>query len=141
MSQIPANEVTQADLNEWYNLQQELGKLKSKEQLLRTKIFAGKFPNPVEGTNTFDLADGWKLKGKHTINRTVDEAAFKAMAEEFAKQGIATDRIVRYKPELVLSEYRSLTAEQQAQFDNALIVKPGMPGLEIMLPKRRGKGE
>ena len=136
MIQIPENQVTQQDMERWYTVQEQLSKLKNEEQLLRQKIFKGMFPNPKEGTNNLDLPDGYVLKGKRTINRTVDEAAFKASIEELAKNGIATDAIVKFKPELVTSTYRELTEEQRNLFDTVLIVKDGMPGLEIVKPKR-----
>src|SRR5690606_18346745 len=127
---------TQADLERWYIVQEELSKLKNEEQLLRQKIFKGMFHNPEEGVNTIPLADGFVLKGKRVINRTVDEAAFKSSIEELAKHGIRTDEIVRYKPELVISAYRKLTEEQRHLMDTVLIIKDGMPGLEIVKPKR-----
>ena len=136
MIQIPENQVTQQDMERWYTVQEQLSKLKNEEQLLRQKIFKGMFHDPKEGTNSVDLADGFVLKGKRVINRTVDDAAFKASVDELAKNGIATDQIVKYKPELVTSEYRKLTAEQINLFDTVLIVKDGMPGLEIVKPKR-----
>lgn len=136
MVSIPETQVTQADLEEWYTLQAELSVIKEKEQTLRMKIFKGMFNDPVEGTNTIDLPDGFALKGKRVINRSVDEAAFKASIEELASNGIPTDEIIRYKPELAVSVYRKLTAEQMHLMDTVLIVKDGMPGLEIMKPKR-----
>lgn len=136
MALIPENQVTQADLERWYIVQEELSKLKNEEQLLRQKIFKGMFHNPAEGVNSIPLADGFVLKGKRVINRTVDEAAFKSSIEELAKHGIRTDEIVRYKPELVISAYRKLTEEQRHLMDTVLIIKEGMPGLEIVKPKR-----
>lgn len=139
MVKIPENQVTQADLERWYVLQEELARKRNEEQLLRQKIFNGMFNDPVEGTNNLDLADGYVLKGKRVINRTVDEAAFKSSIEELAKNGIRTDEIVKYKPELVTSAYRKLTEEQRHLMDTVLIIKDGMPGLEIVLPKK-GRG-
>ena len=136
MVQIPENQVTQTDLERWYTVSEQLTKLKNEEQLLRQKIFKGMFHDPKEGTNSVDLADGFVLKGKRVINRTVDDAAFKSSVEELAKNGIPTDQIVKYKPELVTSKYRELTDEQRHLFDTVLIVKDGMPGLEIVKPKR-----
>ncbi len=136
MVNIPENQVTQKDLEQWYKIHEKLTKLKNEEQLLRTKIFKGMFHDPKEGTNSVDLADGYVLKGKRVINRTVDDAAFKSSIEELAKNGIPTDEIVKYKPELVTSAYRKLTEEQIQLFDTVLIVKDGMPGLEIVKPKR-----
>lgn len=139
MSQIPENEVTQQDLVNWYEMNEQLRKLKAAEQLLRQKIFKGKFPDAQEGTNSYPMEDGYVLKGKRVINRDVDDAAFKAMHEDLVKAGVPTDMIVKYKPSLATSVYRELTAEQRNLFDSVLIIKDGMPGLEIVKPKRNAK--
>ena len=137
MSQVPENAVTQADLAVWYKLNEELKRLKGQEALLRQKIFKGMFLNPHEGTNSVDLPDGYVLKGKHNINRDIDPGALDALRPELKKAKILVDQLVRYKPELKIALYRELTDEQRQLFDQALIIKDGMPGLEIVMPKRR----
>ena len=147
MTDIPANTVTQADLEEWFRLQEQLKKIKASEMLLRQKIFGAYFPSPEEGTNSAPLADGYVLKGKHTINRELDPGAFGAMRvpdpdsgkSRFEAAGINVDSLVQYKPSLVLKEYRTLTEEQRKLFDQVLIVKPGSPALEIVLPAKAKK--
>jgi len=134
MTDIPANEVTQKDLEEWFRLQEQLKQIKTLELMLRNKIFKGRFPNPIEGTNSTPLENGYVLKGKYVINREVDQGALGAMRPKLLEAGIKADDLVQYKPSLVLKEYRTLTAEQQQLFDQVLIVKPGTPALEIVLP-------
>lgn len=136
MSKIPEDQVTQADLEAWYKADQELKALKSKEMLLRRRIFNGLFIDPKEGTNNHELGDGYVLKGKRTINREVEMSTFLAMREELPQHGITPGVIVRWKPELVVKEYRALTDEQRAFFERCLIIKDGAPGLEIVLPKK-----
>lgn len=138
MTEIPTNEVTSTDLAEWYKMQQKLAKLKSAEALLRNKIFKGLFLAPTEGTNKHQLNDGTGavLKATHVINRSVDEGALDALKEELRNKKIKTADLIRYKPELVISEYRKLTDEEQKLFDRVLIVKPGTPQMEIVIPKR-----
>lgn len=135
--QLMHEQVTQADLDKWHELNEQLKKIKGEEITLRLKIFKGMFHNPVEGTNSIPLAEGWVLKGKHTINRSIDIGALSALREEFTKAGIHTDEVVKYKPELKIAAYRTLTEEQRHLFDQALVVKDGSPALEIVLPKRR----
>ena len=138
MVELPENTVTAEDLSEWYRMQEELKKLKSREMLLRSKIFKFYFPNPDEGTNNHNMSDGYVLKGKHTINREIDPGAFQVLRKNFEAAGIHPDALVQYKPSLVKREYNTLTEEQKRLFDQALIVKPGSPALEIVLPKKRG---
>lgn len=139
MTSIPANTITPADLIEWDRLQEELKRIKTAEMLLRQKIFAAYFPTPKEGTNDAPLAAGWVLKGKYTINREVDPGALGALRPQLVEAGIKADDLVQYKPSLVLKEYRTLTAEQAQLFDQVLIVKPGSPALEIVLPAKAKK--
>jgi hypothetical protein len=137
MTEIPDNTVTQKDLELWYEMDKQIKALKGQEMLLRLKIFKGKFVDPKEGTNSVDLPDGFVLKGKRTINRDVDAAALATLREQFRDAGINVDELIRYKPELKVGEYRTLTAEQMLIFDQALVIKDGAPALEIMMPKRR----
>jgi hypothetical protein len=137
---VPEDEVGMNDLFEWYEAQDQLGKLKSKEMLLRNRIFGAYFPDPKEGTNNFNLDDGYVLKGGHTINRDVDIGAFTALREQLGGVGIQNpDDLIQFKPSLKLAKYRELTEEQRKLFDVCLIVKPGAPSLEIVLPAPKAK--
>ncbi len=139
MTAIPPNVVTQEDLSQWFVMQEQLKKLKASEMLLRQKIFGFYFPAPKEGTNSVPLPDQYVLKGKYTVNREIDPGALQAMRERFALANVSADKLVQYKPSLVLSEYRTLTEEQRQLFDQALIIKPGSPALEIVLPAKAKK--
>jgi hypothetical protein len=136
MAKIPENTVTQDDLNKWSQLQTQLGLLKAEEALLRSKIFKAAFPNPVEGTNTYPLSQGWVLKATYPISRKCDVASLVALAPELREAGIKLEDVVRYKPELAVGEYKKLTDEQRHLFDRVLEIKPGSPQMEILLPKR-----
>lgn len=134
MVALPENQVTQDDLTAWYQMQDQLKKLRAAEMLLRKKIFAAYFPEPKEGVNSVPLAAGWVMKGDYKIDRSIDEGALGAMRPLFAEHKISVDSLVKYKPELVTRNYRTLTEEQRQLFDRALVVKPGSPSLEIVLP-------
>lgn len=147
MTTIPENTVTQEDLSQWYQLQEQLKKLKAAELLLRMKIFKGMIKDPKEGTNTVPLAEGWLLKGMHVINRDVDQAALAVNTavdpathmSRLSANGIHVEQLIRWKPELITKTYRTLTPEQQQIFDECLIIKEGSPQLEIMLPASEKK--
>ena len=147
MTTIPENTVTQEDLSQWYQLQEQLMKLKAAELLLRMKIFKGMIKAPKEGTNTVPLAEGWALKGKHVINRDVDQAALAVNTavdpathmSRLSANGIHVEQLIKWKPELITKTYRTLTPEQQQIFDECLIIKEGSPQLEIMLPASEKK--
>lgn len=136
MTAIPQQQFTQADLTKWYELQAQIAKMKVEEMALRNRIFAGAFPSPEEGTNNYALPDGYVLKGKHTINRKVDEAALVLLQPQLQERKIQVDNLVKRNPELSVSAYRKLNDDDRKFFDQALIIKDGAPALEIVKPKR-----
>ena len=143
MTQVPENEVTQADINKWYELQAQLKSIKASEMLLRTKIYKGLFKDPVEGTNTIPLAGGWVMKAKRVIQRDIDVAALTINSanpelgpSRLELAGINVASLVKWKPELVLKNYRELTDEQKLIFNDCLVIKDGSPALEIVLPAK-----
>lgn len=136
MVAIPVDKVSLADVREWQAVAAELALLKSKESLLRARVFRGMFTNPTEGTNSVPLSEGYVLKGKYTINRKLDEALLASLGPTLYKDGIPMAKLIKMVPELVLKEYRLLTEEEQKKFDQILDIKPGSSALEIVLPKR-----
>lgn len=128
---IPENTVTQKDLEVWYELQNQLKKLRATEMLMRQRLFGHFFPKPVEGTNRTDIGGGFDLVGKHVINRKIDFPAFQTLVPKFREEGLQPEKLVEMKPNLVLKEYRELTEEQIFLFDQCLIIDEGSPALEI----------
>jgi len=142
MTLIPEREVTLDHLKEWYDLKKQLDEIKNKEIVIRQFIVAGLFPNPVEGTNTHPLNDGTGAvaKATHVLNRAVQveplEELRKSLQTNDNLPKLDLDKLVRWKPEVAVKEYRLLTDEERHLFDQVLVIKPGMPGLEIMIPKK-----
>jgi hypothetical protein len=139
---IPERQVTLDHLKEWYALKQQLDELKDKEVILRQFIVNGLFPTPVEGTNTHPINDGTGAVVKATcpINRAVQveqlEELKKSLQADNNLPKLNLDKLIKWKPEVSIKEYRTLTEEELKLFDQVLVIKPGMPGLEIMIPKR-----
>ena len=134
MSLVPEDEITQETLTQWYNLSKLLKKTKASEILLRKKIFEGKFPKPVEGAkNKVNIDQYYVLKGTYVLNRNVDVGAYKSIQEKLRELDVS-DEVVEWKPSLKKSEYNKLTDDQKLIFDQCLIIKPGSPALEIVLP-------
>ena len=132
---VPA--IVQEELNEWFSLVPELKRMKAREMELRKSLFNGAFPFPTEGTNSFDLEGGYKLKGTYKLERSVDTAAFQALSKEMKEADIAADGMLRFKASLVAAEYKRLDDEQRHLFDQCIITKPGSPSLEIIPPKKK----
>lgn len=135
--------VTHQDLQYWFKLQQQLSKLKSEEAMLRARIFSDLFPDPQEGTNNYDIGDGTGavLKATHVINRSVDQGSLEALDKAMRDPAsnlpkLPLRKLINWEPKLVIKEYRALTDEERAAFDQCLIIKEGSPQMKIEIPKR-----
>lgn len=107
------------------------------EQDIRKQVIAFAFPEPEEGTNSLDLASGWKLKATCPVTRTVDEAAFALLKQALADNGVIADSLMRYKAELEVKKYKALTEASRAIVDQSLTIKPGSYSLELVAPKAK----
>lgn len=135
----PSIQATQADINEWYALVAELAQIKEtkakREMELRKLIFGTFIPNPSEGVNTVQMSDGYVMKGTYKLERKPIPELMTAHAEELKLAKIPKD-IIRYKPELAITVYKTLTEEQRKVFDQVIETKPSSPSLEIVKPKK-----
>lgn len=107
----------------------------AREQELRKKVIATVFPEPAEGVNKFDLANGWVLKATCPVTRTVDDAAFDLLRPKLAELGVIADILVKTKLSLETKAYRNLSDATRALVDEALTIKPGSYTLELVPPK------
>lgn len=136
MTQVPENILdVNAALMAWESVKVDKAKATYEESRLRKLIFAHFFPNAKEGTNTAPLANGWKVKGTQAINRNVDAAILQALGAELTEKAINAGLLVKWSPEISVTEYRKLTAEQKLVFDRCLTIKEGSVTLEIVPPK------
>ena len=124
-----------AALGQWKTLNEQLASLKDQEAKLRKEIFELAFPAPVEGANTLELPEGWKLKGTHKLNRSIDESALPAILETLRKKKVDTEPLIKYKPELSISAFRKMNPDHAHILEQALVIKPGMPSMELIPPK------
>jgi len=125
------------DILEWDKLKSQLAKIKVSEILLRKRIFGHFFAEAENGEGTFysPLGNDYKLKAVAKLDRTIDIAHFGVMKEKFIELKISVDTIVKYKPDLEMKVYKTLTEKQRQIFDSVLTIKPGAPTLEIVAPK------
>lgn len=128
-------------LDAWEQIAQLQSQIKEQELTMRLRLFQGAFADPKEGTNTHMLPDGRAIKGQFKVNRYIDEAALPATLQALREHGVAnTDALVRYKPELAKREWNALSEEAKLMFSPAVIATPGTPSLEVVIPKKRGRG-
>lgn len=136
---------TNADIAAWYELQARMAADKATEAMMRRRLADYFFPNPTEGSadNKHPLNDGTGaiLQLTHKLNRKVLEPeldALKAAAKEPGSNApkVPWNKLLKYKPELVKAEYNKLTEDERKYVDGALEIKPGMPELQVVIPKR-----
>lgn len=70
----------------------------------------------------------YKVVQKTPVIRTIDETAWNEIKKFFAP----ADCPVKYKPEVAITKYKSLSPEQQLLFAKALTEKPGKVHYTIM---------
>lgn len=119
-----------------------------KEREIRQTLFDGLFPDAEEGTNYFELSDGWKLKAEYPVERTFDQplmpAAFEGLPPEYQTPGHA-DCVIRWKPEVNTKVFKALVqkgvegdkeaAAHASKIEMAIVSKPGSVTLTLVPPK------
>lgn len=128
-------------LARWQELKQVIPQLVAEERALREGLFGGTFPKPKEGVNKFNLPDGRVLKASYPIQRDFVKDVFaehELILPELDVGGLPFDlwaSLVKAKFSLDLKGYRELENGQQSAFDRLLVIKPGLPTLEIVEAK------
>lgn len=96
-----------------------------------------------EGTHYVPLSNGYRLKGEHgwnyTLNGKDDAVAVHQALDKLEKIGddgkFIAERVVKWKPDLSVSEYKKLRPEHKSIIDTVLTTKPASPALSIVAPK------
>jgi hypothetical protein len=121
-------------LQEWNETLGQLSTLKAKEMSLRKQLVATVFPEVVEGTQTLQLNNGWKLVMTQPFTRSLDQAKVPALLKELKKLQ-AAPTLIKIKYELSIGEFRKLEGEGLLLVQDILTTKPGAPSLELVAPK------
>ena len=131
----------------WEQAVKALAAAKDAEAALRKEVLAEAFafdPEALrEGTENFELGNGYKLKAVFKINRSFaggQEAVEKALQkiEKTGPEGVfIAERLVKWKPELSLTEYKKLPEKFKNLFDEVVTSKEAMPALELVAPKSK----
>ena len=131
----------------WEAAVKELAAAKDAEAALRKEVLAEAFafdPEALrEGTENFELGNGYKLKAVFKISRNLNnenEAVDKVLSkiEKTGPEGaFIAERLVKWKPELSVSEYKKLPEKFKKLFDEVVTSKEAMPALELVVPKSK----
>ena len=124
------------NLMEWRELQIRMKQLKSREIELRKLIVQESFdPNMVEGTETIDLGNDYKLKCRHNLRYNVERDNEKVLQVVSKLPVDVAKRILKWKADLSLTEYKQLDKEHKKLVDKIVTTVPGSPVLELVEPK------
>ena len=131
----------------WEAAVKALAAAKDAEAALRKEVLAEAFafdPEALrEGTENFELGNGYKLKAVFKISRNLNnenEAVDKVLSkiEKTGPEGaFIAERLVKRKPELSVSEYKKLPEKFKKLFDEVVTSKEAMPSLELVAPKSK----
>ena len=145
---LALNNVQNAKLVEWQEITGQLETLKKRELELRNEIIDTIVPqDKVEGSATFEIGNGWKLRATRKQNYSVDKASVDVLRDLLPFN--IWDDLIRWKPELSMTAYRkSLPAYAQALPEehrktlsealvNAVTIRPGTPELKLEAPKEK----
>ena len=133
----------------WEAAVKALAAAKDAEAALRKEVLAEAFafdPEALrEETENFELGNGYKLKAVFKISRNLNnenEAVDKVLSkiEKTGPEGaFIAERLVKWKPELSVSEYKKLPEKFKKLFDEVVTSKEVMPALELVAPKSKSK--
>lgn len=134
-------------LAKWEASKKALEVAKADEMEQRKAVVAFAFdPNKKAGTERVELANGYELKAVKKINygfvKTPDgkldknavDSALRAIEAKPNGELIA-ERLVKWNPDLSLTEYKQLPADMKAIIDAVIVTTDGAPSLEIVPPK------
>jgi|WetSurMetagenome_2_1015567.scaffolds.fasta_scaffold103746_2 hypothetical protein len=120
----------------------------AEERDARAAVVAHVFDGADYGTNNFDLGNGYTLKYVRSINYTLDtkdvDPNTGASNTDRALDNIRAlgndgqfiaDRLVKWKPELSVSEYKLLPNTHKKIIDTVITTKDASPSIEITGPK------
>ena len=127
-------------LMEWMDAKETLELAKKKEALLRNMVANAFFKEQKEGTNDCQLGNGYVLKLKQNYIRSfVDNLSVEEMLAKLSALGFEDgEKYVKFKPSLVLTEYRKLEGDRKIAFDTMLEIKASLPSIELVAPTKKG---
>lgn len=130
-------------INDWQYAQQKARQWRETEMSLRAEVMAIAWPAyanaPTAGTVYADIANGYKIKYEQTFSYNLKDTPTLKVEQVLDNhfEPLAADLLVRWKPELSVSNYKKLTDAEQRYFAPVLTIKPDAPKLELIAPKSK----
>lgn len=124
-------------LKEWNEAKEQSKHWVEKESKLRDQIVKEVFnPDRDEGTESIEIQNGWILKSSKSLNYSLNNKDGEVSAICASLPDTLSKQLVRWKPELSLSNYRKLDFHTQQMFQPVLTIKPAKPVLELIPPSQ-----
>ncbi len=121
-------------LYDWQHKQAQLKVAIAEENRARLLLVSLAFPTPLEGVNNQPLGNGYILQGTFRNNYSLDnkrvETQLKLLPGEVARG------LVSWDAKLKVGAYKALEPAHRNVVNEVLTIRPGMPALEIVEPKR-----
>lgn len=112
--------------DEWMEAKSKFDHYKSLENKLRKEICDHLLEGKITGTHNFDDFPGYRVKAVKKVSHSIDNDVLSFIYDEMTKE---EQECIDFKPNLSISKYKKL--EDHSVIDDAIIVKPAMPSLEI----------
>lgn len=142
---IMYNQEQMALLSKWSAAKAAVASATTIENELRAQViatFSTETDEMKSGVENVDLGfDKWELKITHKLNYKLGEIdavkeALARIATSMEGGNIIADRLVKWKPEVAVSEYNLLNGGQRAIIDRVLTITPATKAIEL---KQRSK--
>lgn len=131
----------------WQASQTKLAAAKESEMQLRKELVEFAFDQSKQsGTETLELGGGYKLKAGKKLNygfikgedgktdRKAIETALTKIEKDGAVGELIAERLVKWSPELSISEYKKLDEKYRKAIDAVIVTSEGAPTLEFIEP-------
>ena len=129
---------------EWRDADNNARLWKQREAELRKLVLSACFslaqdtsaPEDYAGTDYLLLNEGWRLKRSCSLDYKLDnkDNQVDMVLERFPAE--TGEMLVKWTPELSVSNYKLLASEQQRLFAPALTIRNAAPKFEIVAPKK-----
>lgn len=136
-------------LADWKAASTQLKILKADETALRAQVieaFSTETDPQKSGVENVDVGWGYTLKIEHKLDYKLDTSDKLNPNDKVAKVlleiergmpggNIIADRLVKWKPEVSVTEYKLLSPENKTRIDKVLTIKPASKSVELVEPK------
>ena len=138
-----ANQERDTLIQNWLDAKSAAASAVELERNLRQAVMLAFYPEqqPEKGTFNQGLGNGYKLKFGFKQNLNLNAALVNDVLSEIERSSedgrFIAERLVKFKPELSLTEYNNLSDNHRRIIDRIVTTKPASPTIEFVEPKAK----